>query len=686
MRRVIVFLALLAVFAAPATVLARDIPRLASQITDETGELSGSTSRIQPALDALRRDHRVQLWVLFVETTDNLSITDFATQVAQRNSLGVNDALLVVALGDRTDSIWVADGLPQITNSEIDAIITDRVEPSLGSGDFAGAIVGAAEGLGDAAGGTTTPATPATPAATQDSGAGGGSGGQGGQQASGGGISIVPVVLVVVAVVIVYAVAVRVLRGRRGRTAAEERDRQTGDLAKEANRLLVETDDAVRSGRQELGFAEAQFSEDDVKPFREALDAASAELKAAFVIRQQLDDAVPEDPPTRARMLGEIVERCKRARALVDDQLARLQALRDLERTAPDILAQLPEKIAAVEARIPQSTATLDRLRAAYAPATWKPVDGNPVEADKRLQHATSEVERGKAAIAGGDPSAGASAARAAQDALVQAGGLLDAIDRLAGSLDDAASRLPAALTDAEQDLAAARAAIASGQVGPQPSAPLDEAQRILADARAVPAGQPPDVLAALAAAARAHEMIDRTLAGAREAQAQQAREAQALVSALQSATSAVAQASDYIEARRGGVGREARTRLAEAGRHLEDAQAAAATDAARAVAEAQQANRLAGEAMSYASSDFGRYDGGYRGGGGGIGGGGGGGGSDIAGAIIGGIIGGMLSGGGNRGGGFGGTHWGSSGGGGFGRSIGGSFGGGGGRARGGRW
>lgn len=344
MKRLLLLLAVVGVLAGPGTVLARDIPRLPSQITDETGELSGSTSRVQAALETLQNQHDVQLWVLFIETTDNLSITEFATEVADRNSLGVNDALLVVALTDRTDAVWVADGMPQITNSEIDSVIADRVEPRLADGDFDGAVIAAAEGLGEAADGT--PAATAAPTATAVPG-----GTQGGGQSSGGGISILPVILVVVAMVVVYAVVVRVMRARQGRASAEERDRQTGDLAKEANRLLIETDDAIRSARQELGFAEAQFSEADIMPFRAALDAAATELRAAFTVRQQLDDAVPEDPPTRARMLGEIVERCKRGRTLVDEQLARLQSLRDLERTAPDILAQLPDRIVAVEAR-----------------------------------------------------------------------------------------------------------------------------------------------------------------------------------------------------------------------------------------------------------------------------------------------------------------------------------------------
>ena len=143
--------------------------------------------------------------------------------------------------------------------------------------------------------------------------------------------------------------------------------------------------------------------------------------------------------------------------------------------------------------------------------------------------------------------------------------------------------------------------------------------------------------------------------------------------------------ASDYVANHRGGVGGEARTRIAEAARHLDAAVASGAADPAAGIEEAETAARLANEALALAQRDYDGWDDPWRGGRGGRGGGGGGG--DLATAIVGGIIGGMLSGGGG-GGGFrvgGGGGWGgggrSSGGGGFGA------GGGGGRSSGGgRW
>lgn len=679
-RRILVLLATMATVAlllfqglAMTPVSAQGIPRLAGQITDQTGDLAGSTAQVTAALDRLQGEQNVQLWVLFVDTTGGSTVTDYATEVARSNSLGANDALLVVAVGDRTDAIWLSDGLDRISNAEVNDIIGREVEPRLAGGDFPGAVVAAADGLLQAAGGTVTGPTPpagATPAPNQEQG-----GGAGGGSGSSGLSLVLVIIIAVVAAIVLYVVFVRIMQARRGRAVAEERDRQTGELAKQANRQLIETDDALKDAQQEAGFAEAQFGEETAKPFRDALEAAAAELKAAFSLRQQLDDATPEDPPTRERMLREIIAHCEKARALVSEQEASIKSLRDLQKTAPDVLRQLPDQAAVVEARLPGAEEKRGALER-YSPANWQAVAGNVTEVRKRLEFVKSETARGTAAVTAGDVQAAALAARGAQVALAQAGTLLDAVERLSAALDQARDGLPALVADAESDVGAARQSISAGQVSPDLAAGVAAAERLLASAKAAASATPPDVLAAQSAATQAHNAANQALAGIREAVAQRAREKAALDNQMRSAEAAIGRSNDYIETRRGGVGREARTRLAEAQRHWDEARAAYATDPARASQEARQAERMAGEAYGLAQSDFDQYDRGRRGGGG----------PDVGSAILGAIIGGMIMGGG-RGGGFGGTHWGSPGGsGGFGRSIGGGFGGGGGRVSGGRW
>ena len=124
---------------------AEDFPRLSGPITDLTDTLSSSEeAQAQEAIVDLRSAQAIDLWVLFTDTTNPQSVTEYAQEVADRNSLGTNDVLLVVAMDDRTDALWLSDGLDDITDDEVDSIISNQVEPQLADGDFVGAIEAAA--------------------------------------------------------------------------------------------------------------------------------------------------------------------------------------------------------------------------------------------------------------------------------------------------------------------------------------------------------------------------------------------------------------------------------------------------------------------------------------------------------------------------------------------------------------
>ena len=671
-------LALLIVAAVPAS--AEPPPALEGPVTDHAGALDGGMDEVASAIDRTLNDDGVQVWVLFVASTDGAPAPDFASETARINSLGADDALVLVATDDRTDAIWVADGMDAITDAEIDSIIADELEPRLRDGDFTGAAVAAVEGLGAANTSATEAPTPAEPAPTPAE-AEGGTGGGGGALGF-----LLPLIFIGAILVGVLLVA----RAVRGRGPAEERDRRTGALAREANSLLISTDERIRDAAQEVDFVEAQYGDAEVEPLRQAVAGARDELKAAFGIRQRLDDAEPEDPESRERMLREIVDRLTRANAALDAQTERIRQLRDLERDAPATLAALPERIAAVEARLPAGEAALAAL-GRYAPSASQSVRGHVVEARKGLAGARQAVTQGSQALQAGDTAKAASSTRLALEGVTGAAGLLDAIDRLAASLAAAEQQLPAELREAETSLADARDMASGREPGSPLGSRLDGADRALRDARSAAAAAPSDPATALSKATEAHRLADEVLAAAREeAAARQRLEASAAAS-IRTAAAAVDRASDFIATRRRGVGRAARTRLAEAERNLTDAESLEGTDPALAAQAADRAERLADEAYRLADDDFNDWDQGGPGWGRRRGEGG-----DVAGAILGGILGGILSGGGTGGGGWGGSPWGGSGGsrgggfpgwgGGGGIGGGGFGGGGGGRARGGRW
>ena len=678
------------------SVAGQSAPILTSHITDQAGILGSDQSRVQSAMDGLLSHQNVELWLLIVPSLNGMTAPDLAAGTFTANGFGGNDAVLVIGVTEHRYG-WAEDTATGLPIAQIQNLIDADATPLFANGYYADGIIDFVTALGQKIDSVRAPvATPATQA-TQ-AGPGPAAAGTAGSSDNSGLTALLWAVVAILLLGCGIAVLMLWIRSwRRGRITAEERDKQTGDLARQANKLLVDTDDALQQAVQEVGFAQAEFDDSDVKPYSDAVAAAQAELKQAFTIRQQLDDSTPEDQPTRAKMYGEIIAHCQAASAEVDDQAKRLDTLRDLEKTAPAALAALPKAIDALQARLPEIQAAQKTL-SGYAPTSWAAVKGNAEEADKRGHFAETQIAAGKAALAATPPdSAGAArAARSAQEAVAQANQLLDAIVQLAAALDDARSKIKDALAAADADIAAAKKALAATAPNTPlgtTAADLAKAEDLLRSTRQAGAAAAPDPIAALKAVQAAHTTADQVLSGIREASSQQGRDAAAYLIAHQSASASIAQAQTFVNARNQGVGRIARTRLAEAQRHLGQAETLAATDLATAVTEANVATNLATSAYTLASSDFVDFERGGSPGGMGDGGGGAGQvGSAIGGAIIGGIIGGM-QGGGRRGGGFGGSRWGSGGGwtgGGAGGSGGlggfGGFGGGGVHSGGGGW
>lgn len=697
--RLVVLRALVAaLLALPITcqaVLAEDILRLEGPVTDTTGELAGAEPHLTDVIARTLDTRGIQVYVVFIRTTGDLTAADYVTETARRNSLGVNDAIVLVALDDRTDQIWVSDGLDEITDDELDTIIAGTLEPGLRDGNFGGAIGRTIEALGEAAVEVAPPTTPPStrPASPPPSQGGGGAGDEDDGSILG---TFVALAILTLGAAVLWQAWRRRSPGQPATSPGQEPAPDPAALAREANALLIATDERIRDAAQETDFAEAQFGAEAVTSFRAAVAQARDELGAAFTVRQRLDDATPEDEPTRIAMLREIIERTTRAQERLDAETERIRELHDLQRDAPNTIVALPGQIEAVEDRLDATAATMARLQR-YADAVWASVAGNLEEARKGLAGARTAVTEGSEAAAGDDRAAVAVATRTAMEGLTGAAVLLDAIDRLAADITEAERRVPVELEEATRDLEDARQAIVAGSAGPAGAA-IRSAEATLERAQAAANAEPPDPLEALRFATEAHRQADEALVAARDAAEAADRLRVAAESSVRTAAVEVDRAERYVAARRRGVGETARTRLAEAARHLATASDLLATDAERALGEARRAQSLAQEAYRLAQDDFSDWDQGGPGWGQRRGRSG-----DettaILGHILGGVIGGVLSGGsrGGGGGGWGGSPWG--GGGGFGRSSGGGWGGGGfgsggfggggggrGRSRGGGW
>lgn len=624
-------------------------------VVDEAGALSpAEASAAQNELSGLYADSGADLYVVFVdEFTDPADSEEWANDTAQLNGLGPSQYLLAVSVEGRQFYLS-ADSTGPLDENEVLAIEAD-VRPYLSDEDYAGAISAAADGMRSKLGGG-------------DDGAG-----------------WLTWALVIVAVLVGIVLLVVFLRRRRRAGAAAGspgpavEEVPLAELQRRAATALVETDDAVKTSTQELEFAKAQFGDAATVEFEQAIAQAKAALDEAFTLKQQLDDATPDSEQDERGWNSRIIALCEQANTQLDEKAAAFDELRRLEQNAPEALAHVEAEHTKAAASLAGAAANLQALRSAYAPEALATVADNPDQAQQRLAFAAEQLTAARAALTAGDGGEAAVGIRAAEEAVGQAVLLEDAIGKLAADLAAGEQSAAALITELETDVATARSLPdPDGRVASAIAATVQQIE----SARANLSGPAKRPLVTLQALEAANQQIDALVQGIRDAETQAQRARQMVGQLIMQAQAQVSTAEDYITARRGAVGAEARTRLAEAGASLVRAQQLQADDPQQAMQHAQRADQLAGQAIQLAQGDVGSFSGGGMLGGSSQGGGGNGG---MLGAVLGGIlINSMMGGGGRSSGGLGGGSLGGMfGGGGSGGGIRpGSFGGGGTRAR----
>jgi hypothetical protein len=643
-----------------------------TNIVDNANVLGSRKGEVQDAISKLLKDEKYNLYVVTVNTfTDPTVPADWAAAVATKKGMGRSDAILAIAKDDGKFSFVLNSASP--IKSKQGAISQNAVTANLAGGkkDFAQAAIDTAAAIGDAAGG--------------------GSGNV--PSGNGAGASV----LVGTGVVVAGGAGAYLYFRNKRKKAAQASSASYGpqgaepdplaslsieELRRRSGSLIIEADDAIKSSEQELGFAQAQYGDAAVGNFTKALAEAKAHMTESFKLQQQLDDHIPDTEEQQRSWYGEIIRRSEAALGSLQEQKADFDSLRELEKNAPQALAAVSAGAREADAKIATAEQSLTELRAKYADSALVQVADNITQAKERLAFVQNATATAQEKLTAGEGSLAAVAVRASEESLHQTNVLLDAIAKVSANLDEARNGLEAAVADTSQDLAQAKAMISSGE-HPELAGPVAGVEAALGQVKTEIQGGKIDPIATLQRVETAHQALDQSLTGIRNQQ-DQARRAQAsLQQTIMSAQAQISATSDYITARRGGVGTEARTRLAESQRNLDYALSISRNDPVTALTYAQQAHALAAQAAQLAQADVDNF-GGYANqgfGGGGMFGGRGGGGGGLGGAILGGIlINSILNGGG--GGGWGGGHsdgggWGDGGGFGGGDFGGGDFGGG---------
>lgn len=653
-------------------------------VTDSADVLSATEeSDLETAIQDLRSQEGFTVRVAYVNTFESpTDRTDWATATAQLNDDTSNEALLAIAV-DQGAASYVVGGGSSI-GGQGQSIYGQFIAPELqGSPDFAAAGLAAVQGTRDALSGGTSGGTT------------GGGTSSGSSSSSAGGSGLGGLVLVGGLVAVVGAGGYLLLKNR-GTSSAQRKREEYGygpvpsadgevvdplasvsveDLRKRAGSLLIAADDAIKSSEQELGFAEAQYGTESIATFAQDISTAKQHMGESFKLQQQLDDHIPDTEEQQRQWLGEIIRRCEEVNSSLQAHKADFDALRELERNAPDALRRAQSAADDARQRFTAAEQSLHTLQSRYLETATSQVADNIEQARERLSFVESAAQEAQSRMASGDTGRTVVAVRAAEEAVHQSTVLLDAIDKRSEELAAAERELERALPETEQDLAQAQAMDRTGQYRDL-AGPIAAVQSAVTTVRQERQSARSNPLALLQRLEAAHAQLDAALGGVRD-QAENARRAQdSLQHAIIAAQSSISGTADYIRARRGGVGSEARTRLAEAERNLDYAVDLQRSDPVTALSHAQQATTLADQAAQLAEQDVEGFGRGGRGMGGMYGGRGG---DGMGGALLGGILLGSILNGGGFGGGFGGGSFGGDGGdgGGFG-GDGGSFGGGG--------
>lgn len=562
--------------------------RLPDYVTDNAGTLSESgRAAITSAIDKLYEDRQIRLWVVYVDDFSGQSAVNWAQRTMRASELGGYDALLAVATTGRAYAFLVPSTVPGVSESQVDSLRHNRIEPALRNGDWSGAAVAAANGLNRSPGALKR-------------------------------VMLLVVLGVITTAVVVLLVVMR-YRRRRRRAAALAAARRVDPTDANAlaavplealddlsQSMVVEVDNALRTSSNELAVAVDEFGDDRTEPFTQAVNSAKAALSQAFTVRHQLDDGTPLTPAQRRQLLTQAIVSAARADHELESQTEAFETLRDLVINAPSRLDGLTEQYVELTARISPAEQRLAELHHEFDPAALASVSGNVAAAKERLTFADRNISSARDLAArsmSGQQTGLVDAVRAAEAALGQARALLDAVDNAASDIRHAVAALSSVTDDIQSGIKRANEQLQhtksphTGALG----AARDAAARALEGAHGSGSADP---LAAFARLTKADADLNRLLGALAEEQATADRLSRSFEQASFTAESRVRAVSDYIDTRRGSIGPEARTRLAEAKRQLETAHEKKSTDLTEAIGYANAASTLAANAQSLANAD----------------------------------------------------------------------------------
>lgn len=458
-------------FAASSAVLADSPADLEpGYVTDRSGVLSDAAEeRLEQRLDELAStDGLPELYVILVPRFESPSnALTWADRTAQRNSLASDQYLLAIATEGRALAISAEYGGEGTAAGPLSESRVLEIENRLGGDylsddDWEGGIAFVADEFSE-----------------------------------------VPLpwwvwVLGLAALALVIFGITRLVRFLQHRSALAAERRTLEGQQRQAARRLVQTDEAVRTSEQELGFVTAEFGEQTTEEFAEVLTRSRRRLEEAFGLLEKLQDAEKDTLDETRVWTKDIGRVCAQIDRDLNDHRSRLASLRALADDAPKTIARLQ---AAREQAGKSQVDTAERLGALAAAVPASDLVGisrNAEEIARHLADADTQLAKLERAAQARRPRAISDAVHEIERLLAEVDDLRDAVvahaDALgaralasgAGTVGESVSE-ETVLARADAAVRAAESSVRArpGQVGALALTRLRLAQRTLASAQA---------------------------------------------------------------------------------------------------------------------------------------------------------------------------------------------------------
>jgi hypothetical protein len=580
-------------------------------VKDQHSVLGSRQADVQKAIEKARTESGYTLHIVFVDKFENPSNkVEWANQTISKSSLSSKDILLAVDTTNRLAQVTVPKS-SSLTSAEGTQIFTAFAQSMKSSGTtdanaWADAAIAAAGQVGQlsAAGASTGTAGTAAADATGVSLAGGAI-----VLAGGGGL--------------LYWLNKRRKKKQSNGTSQGEiapagsqqaipaglSALSTEELRTRAGQDILLADDAVHAAEQEIEFARLQFGDEEVAPMQQAIADAKTKMQQAYTCQQQLDDDIPDTEEQTRSWLIEIISLSGAVTQTLAQQQEGFERLRSMETDIEKTLTVFTARSQKQRGRLGQAQATVESTASRFSQQAVLRVADNATQAKERLDFVDSSVAQANELIAQGNRSQAVVISRPLDEAIKQATSLLDQIDQTSRELTQLDARLDRSLADAKSDAAQANAFLPQARTGQAElaaaHAALVETIGLVETERARGHYDPIDLSERLDVA---RDRASHAMASSSEAEAAKEQARQELDRTLARAQRRVDAARDFIEARRGGVGAQARTRLSEAMRTFDDALARRANDPVGALDLAQQSLRLADESLQLADQDVNNF------------------------------------------------------------------------------